>query len=61
MLVGRPVSTLPCWQMGSLEMTSKQYNGKLNDIALLRRTFAGVIEAQAHVSTHHAAMTCLDI
>jgi len=43
-------------EMGSLEMTSKQYNGKLNDIALLRRTFAGVIEAQVHRHEHQWAV-----
>lgn len=33
-------------QLGSLDMTQKQFNAKLNDIATLRRTFAGVIEGQ---------------
>lgn len=46
-------------QMGSLDMTHKQFNAKLNDIATLRRTFAGVIEGQVRVLAETCEASCL--
>jgi len=39
-------------EMGQLEMNRKQYNTKLSEIALLRRTVAGVMEGQVARREH---------
>jgi hypothetical protein len=43
-------------EISTAEMSHKQYNAKLNDIAVLRRTFAGVIEGQVHRKEHQWAV-----
>jgi len=43
-------------EIGAVEMSQKQYNTKLNDIAVLRRTFAGVIEGQVNRKEHQWAV-----
>jgi len=39
-------------QTGSVDMSMKQYKSKLNDIALLRRTHAGLMNAQVERNAH---------